>query len=335
MTELIRSACLTAFPEVARSVGLRPDALLAAVGIDKRALDDAEMRIPASAVGQLLERAALQSNTDTFGLRLAETRQLSVLGPIGLLLREEPTVRHALQSLAKYIYLHNEAIVLRLGEIDGQAVVSMELHLTRQRPFRQGVELIIGVLFRILQTLIGRHWQPIVCFTHEPPARRDVHHRLFGARVDFRCNYNGLIFPSTDLERPVPGADPAFADPVRRYLDSLLQSSATSFGAKVEQLVRVQLGHGRCTADRLALQMGCDRRTLHRKLSAEGATFDAILEQVRSELAVRLLQNRQASLAEAADMLGFSSGSAFSRWFLGAFGKRPSEWRENLKAAGE
>jgi len=333
MTELIRSACLTAFPEVARSVGLRYEPLLAAVGIDRRALDDAEMRIPAQAVGRLLELAAQQSNTDTFGLRLAETRQLSVLGPIGLLLREEPTVRHAVRSLAKYIYLHNEAVVLRLAEIDGQAVASIELHLAKQRPFRQGVELTLGVLFRILQSLIGRHWQPIVCLAHEPPARRDVHHRLFGPRVDFRCNYNGLIFPSADLERPVPGADPAFAEPVRRYLDSLLQSTAKSFGAKVQELVRVQLSDGRCTADRLALQIGCDRRTLHRKLSAESTTFDAILDQVRSELAVRLLQNRAAGLADTADLLGFSSSSAFSRWFLGAFGKRPSEWRRDLEAA--
>jgi AraC-like DNA-binding protein len=43
-----------------------------------------------------------------------------------------------------------------------------------------------------------------------------------------------------------------------------------------------------------------------------------------------LLQNRDANLDVAADMLGFSSNSAFSRWFLSAFGKRPSEWRKEL-----
>ena len=334
MTELIRSACLTAFPELARSVGLRPEALLSSVGIDARALADPEMRISVQAMGQLLELAAQQSKIDTFGLRLAETRSLSILGPIGLLLREEPTVRHAIRSLAKYVCLHNEAIVLRFDQFGSQAVVSTEFHLARQRPFRQGVELTIGVLFRVLQPLIGRHWRPIVCFTHEPPARRDVHHRLFGPRVDFRSTYNGLIFSADDLERPVPGADPAFADQARRYLESLMQSTGTSFKAKAEELVRVQLPSRRCTADRLALQMGCDRRTLHRRLNAEKATFDAILGSVRTELAVRLLQNREAGLASAADLLGFSSGSAFSRWFLGSFGKRPSEWRRSLEAGG-
>jgi AraC-like DNA-binding protein len=330
MTELIRSASLQAFPEVARSLGLEPEALLSSVGIDRKALSDPEIRIPARAFGELLELAARQSRVETFGLRIAQTRSISILGPIGLLLREEPTVRHALGALARYISLHNEVISLHLDEVEDQAVVTLEFVLARQQAFRQGVELSIAVLFRILQSLIGQHWQPIVCFTHEPPARRDVHYRLFGPRVDFRCNYNGLIFPSRDLERPVPGANPIFADHARRYLDSLMDRSDSTLEAKVRQLVRVQLSSGRCTVDRLARQMGYDRRTLHRKLALEKVTFHAIVDSVRSELAVRLLQSRRASLDAVADMLGFSGVSAFSRWFRDRFGTRPSEWRRQV-----
>jgi len=333
MTELIRAASLTAFPEIARSLGLRPEALLSSVGIDRRALDDPELRISARAFGQLLELAAHQSKVETFGLRMAETRSLSILGPIGLLIREEPTVRHAIQSLAKYVGLHNEAIVLHLDEVEDQAVVSLEFHIARQMPFRQGVELSVGVIFRIFQSMIGSDWRPLVCLTHEPPARRDIHHRVFGPRVDFRCNYNGIVFLSRELERPVPGANPVFADHARRFLQSLMDRSGSTLEGKVRELVRAQLPSGRCTAERLAHQVGCDRRTLHRRLAQEQITFDAILNSVRSELAVRLLQNRHANLDLAADMLGFSSTSAFSRWFLGAFGKRPSEWRKELESA--
>ena len=128
----------------------------------------------------------------------------------------------------------------------------------------------------------------------------------------------------------VPGANSSFADHARRYLESLVERNGFTLEAKVRELVRVQLSSGRCTVDRLAQQIGCDRRTLHRRLALEQVTFDAILNSVRGELAVRLLQNRQAGLTDTADMLGFSSGSAFSRWFLGAFGKRPSEWRKEL-----
>ncbi|MBS0220081.1 MAG: AraC family transcriptional regulator [Proteobacteria bacterium] len=333
-TELIRAASLTAFPETARSFGLKPESLLSEVGIDRRALDDPEMRISAPVFGRLLELAARQSKAEAFGLHMAETRSIVILGPIGLLLREEPTVRHALRSLAKYLFLHNEVLALHLDEVEDQAVVSLEIHLARQMPFRQGVELSIAVLYRILQSLIGPTWQPIVCLSHEPPARRDVHHRVLGLRVDFRCNYNGMIFPARDLDRPLPGASPIFAEHARRYLESMANRTGATLEAKVRELVRAQLSSGRCTVDRLAHQIGCDRRTLHRRLALEQVTFDAILHSVRGELAVRLLQNRRANLASTADMLGFSSTSAFSRWFLDRFGTRPSEWRKQSLHSG-
>jgi len=331
MHELVRAAALTAFPEVSRAFGLDPQVLLSAVGIDGNALGDPEMRIPAAAVGRLLEMAAQQSKVETFGLHMAETRSLAILGPIGLLVREEPTARHAIHSLARYLMLHNESLALRLDQVEDQAILSLEIHLEKQQPFRQGVELSIGVLYRILQPLLGRDWQPIVCFAHDPPTGRDVHRRFFGPRVDFRCNYNGLIFPAYDLDKPVQGSNPVFAEHARRYLQSLMDRRGDTLEAKLRELVRAQLSSGRCTVDRLANQVGCDRRTLQRKLALEQVTFNAIIDSVRSELAVRLLQNREANLELASDMLGFSSASAFSRWFLAAFGKRPSEWRKDLE----
>ena len=334
MNELIRSACLTAFPEAARSVGLQPEALLAEVGIDRRALTDPEMRISVRAFRQMLELAAQRSKVETFGLLIAETRQLSVLGPIGLLVREEPTVRHALKSLARYLSVHNEALSLRLEEVEGQAIVYAEATVDRPEVIRQSMELTVGVLFRVLQAMVSREWQPIVCLTHEPPSRRDIHHRLFGARVDFHCNFNGIIFAARELERPQPGADPTFAEHARRYLDLLGSHSGTSLEAKVKELVRLQLSTGRCTADRLAQQVGCDRRTLHRRLAKEQVTFNAILDSVRTNVVTNLLQDREANFAATADMLGFSSTSAFSRWFLGRFGSRPSEWRREVEKTG-
>ncbi len=287
------------------------------------------MRIPVESVADLLEMAARQSGVETFGLRLAETRQISIIGPIGLLLREEATVGDAFHSLQRYITLHNEAARPRLEEVEDQAVISVDIDLKRRTPYRQGVELNLAVLYRVLGQLIGPQWHPLVCIAHDPPARRDVHHRVLGPRVDFRCNYNGLIFPRSDLQRPVLGADPAFAQQIRAYLDALRGRTGPTFREKVSDLLRLQLSSGRCTSDRIARQLGCDRRTMHRRLMADNTTFDTVLNDVRTEAAVRLLQNRQAGLAEAAATLGFSSGSAFSRWFLAAFGTRPSEWRKN------
>src|SRR3989475_12536239 len=53
-------------------------------------LDDPETLIPIHAVRELLEVAARTTGTQDFALRLAARRSLSHLGPISLVLQQEP-----------------------------------------------------------------------------------------------------------------------------------------------------------------------------------------------------------------------------------------------------
>ena len=65
---------------------------------------------------------------------------------------------------------------------------------------------------------------------------------------------------------------------------------------------------------RLARHIGVDRRTVHRKLKAEGYTFETLLREVRVELARAYLQAGDRQMKDISDLPGFSSPSAFSRW---------------------
>jgi AraC-like DNA-binding protein len=327
MTDLIRSACLTSYPEIARSLGLEPLRLLDACGIDRRCLDDPDIKLPAGALGRLLETSARAAKVEDLGLRLAETRTLSVLGPVGLLLREEPTVREALNSLTRYMRLHNEALYIRLEEHGDEAIISVEIRLDRPMPVRQGVELSVGVLYRILRSLLGTQWRPRVCFAHDAPRRRDTHRRFFAGDISFGQDFNGIVCSADDLDRVVPASDPTLAHYARQHLEALLARPNATMADKVRELVWLQLASGRCTADQVAEQLGIDRRTLHRRLAAERLTFSTIVEAVRTEIVSRTLASRERPLAAVAEMLGFSGLSAFSRWFHGRFGTSPSAWR--------
>ena len=48
-----------------------------------------------------------------------------MLGPVGLLVGEEATVRDALNSLIRHIRLHKEALNLRVEEHDGSAIFAV------------------------------------------------------------------------------------------------------------------------------------------------------------------------------------------------------------------
>jgi AraC-like DNA-binding protein len=99
--------------------------------------------------------------------------------------------------------------------------------------------------------------------------------------------------------------------------------------ARVAMLVRVLLPGGDCSIERVAAHLGCDRRTIHRRLVDCGTTFSKILDDERAEIVTRLVDERSRPLAEIAEMVGFSAQSAMARWFRERFGCSITEWRND------
>jgi AraC-like DNA-binding protein len=286
------------------------------------------MKIPAGPVARLLEASAQAAGVEDFGLRLSEMRRLSVLGPVGLIMREQPTVRKAIEALSQYGRLHNEAMRIKLEETGGLVVIGPELTLKRPEATRQSIDLSIGVLYRILRIFLGERWRPqYVSFTHAAPRRRDTYRRIFGVRVEFGADFDGIVCTAGDIDAAMPASDPAMARYVQQYLESIAGHPYVSTAEKVRELVAATLPSGHCSVDRVAEQLGVDRRTVHRRLARDGETFSTILDTVRTELAARYIENRERPLYVVAEMLGFSALSAFSRWFRARFGCSVSAWR--------
>ncbi|RKE39438.1 AraC-like DNA-binding protein [Paraburkholderia sp. BL23I1N1] len=330
MSYRLRSAALTNYVEVARSVGVDPYHQLSSAGISQSVLLDSDIMIPADAVARLLEASARAAGIDDFGLRMAETRQLSNLGPLGFVMREQPTLRKALESMAHYLRLQNEALVIHIEESGGLAVIREDIIGGIPGSMRQATDLVLGVLYRMLSVVLGAAWRPrTICFTHDAPANLATHGRVFGAPVAFRQDFDGIVCLATDLDAAVPTYDPVMALQVRRYLDAMLVQSNTTMPDKVRRLVVALLPSGACSVDRIAQHLGVDRRTVSRQLASYGDSYLSIVDEVRIELVTRYVDSGDRPLSEVATLVGFSSLSAFSRWFNGRFGCSVSTWRRD------
>lgn len=328
MPYLARSQILTGYAVLARSLGLAPERLVRSVGLNLAALDDLDARISANAFAELLERSTDAARIHDFGLRLAESRALGILGPIGIVVHQEPDLRSALLSLARYLPFHNESLVLRLEDARGPAILSLEVRTSGRTHGCQVTELSIGAFFRILCRLAGPHWKPHrVCFEHPAPRSLVSHRRFFGCRVEFEHDFNGIVFDRKDLDTPLAMSDAMLSKYAHRYLDTIMVHRTASPNEKVRELVRLLLSSGNCSADKVARGLGVDRRTVHRHLAAYGVTFSSVLADARTEMATRLLVSRRP-LSEIAEQVGFSGAPAFSRWFRRAFGCSPSQWRD-------
>lgn len=325
---LVRAASLTGYLELAGLLRFDPYPLLQAVGLPRACLHDPDLKISADAGRQLLEDSARVAHEESFGLRLAESRQLSNLGPLALIVREGPTARKALEAMVKYIRLHNEALHPLIEVDDGILTVRPELRFERPVPARQAIELCVGVLSRTLGTFLGDSWRPrAVRFTHGAPRDLSVHKRIFGARVEFGRDFNGIVCNEADLERQLPHSDQLMARYARQYLDALLLNGPVSMSDRVREMLWVRVPSGSYSLEAMAKQLGVTARTIERHLKREGTSFSAVLNQVRAEMVKQYVESTDRPLYIISELMGFSALSAFSRWFRDEFKCSPSGWR--------
>ncbi|HXQ46043.1 MAG TPA: AraC family transcriptional regulator ligand-binding domain-containing protein [Caulobacteraceae bacterium] len=311
---LARSAGLTGYLDLARSLGLDPYRLAAAQGLPGACLTDPDLKVPAEAIGRLLETTARRTGVEDFGLRLAETRRLSNLGAIGLVAREQPTLRAAIESIVHYSWLQNEALIWRLEDAGDLTIMRLALAADR-RAGRQATELTIGVTVRTVRSLLGDRWRPeAIVFQYAAPSDTTTHRRVLGVNPTFGGEFTGVVFERRDLAAPIVNADPETARQLQRYVDQLAVRRQADPAATARELVLALLPTGGCNVEKVAALMGIDRRTLHRRLGRQGQTFTALVEAARRDVTEAHLAAGDRTLTEIADLLGYSSLSAFSRW---------------------
>ncbi|KAI3599404.1 Transcriptional regulator, AraC family [Cupriavidus necator H850] len=329
MSSLVRAAALTNYSEVARTAGLDPVRMLLDAGLSPSVLREPDLMIPVERVGRLLQASATLSGNESFGLCMAESRLLSNLGAVGLLIRDQATLRDSLRMLMRYQALLNGALSLAVEEC-GELVIIREAVIagSAHQPTRQRVELALGVMVRLIRQLLKPDWEPRrVCFEHPAPRDLSTHHRFFGPCVEFDYEFNCIICAKADLDARNPSADPAMARYAQQLIDASVISQQATMLEDVRRIVLLLLPSGRCSIEQVADHLGVVCRTVQRRLAEEGQSFSSIVNDIRTELAARHVVESDRPLTEVATLLGFSAPSGFSRWYHAQFGCSPKESR--------
>ena len=102
---------------------------------------------------------------------------------------------------------------------------------------------------------------------------------------------------------------------------------------KVIDSVRQNLGNDAFSVDQLGDCVNMSRSNLFRKLKAlTGQTPLDFIYTIRLNHAMALLLERNHTIAEIADLVGFKSRSSFTKSFHRTFGKAPTEFLNDILA---
>lgn len=335
MIELVRVAALTGYYDVAGQLGLDPLPHLRAAGLGRAMLLSPEQVIPARAAIALLESSAEASACPTFALRMVACRGLADLGMISLLIAHQPTLRDALAVLARNRHRMNSTLVLSIDEQPGAVVLREDFALDPPVYSRQASDLALGVLGHMCSAVLGPGWHAeSVCFSYSRPEAREleVYRQLFRCPVHFDAEFNGIVLHPADLDRRNPRAEPALALHADMLIESVMVRDQRTVTQEVEHAILMLLPSGRASIKSVALALGMNLRTLQRGLEADGTSFTDILDRIRAQLAQQHLANPRMRLTDIADLLGYSSLGAFTRWYSQTFGVPPSAARKSLPA---
>ena len=123
-------------------------------------------------------------------------------------------------------------------------------------------------------------------------------------------------------------AGPGFA--LREVPEPRIREAAAPLpvSQQLRRLLRAEFIPNPWSGKAVARHLAVHRRTLSRRLRAEGTSFRSVSAQIRFETAKQLLADTNMSLAQISACLGFSEAAAFTHAFRRWSGTTPSVWRE-------
>ena len=212
-----------------------------------------------------------------------------------------------------------------LLEKDGLATLGPVVYQKGTEHSDQIYDGAVAAMLAIMRELCGARWRPErVLFSHARPPDIGPYRRFFQAPCRFDSERTALVFPASVLEHRLADAD---SDRLKILEAQAQARDDFSLVFRLRRTLRTLLVAEGVSADEVAKLLSMHRRTLNRRLKAEGTTFQELLDEVRFEAACQLLDTARIPITAIAASLGYAETSAFSRAFRRWSGATPVQRR--------
>jgi AraC-like DNA-binding protein len=302
------------------------------------------VRIPASDQGRFLQYAAEALEDPAFGLHLAEASNPRESGLLFYISSAAKNLWETLSLFLTYSSLVNESLRLEVSRLPDAAIAEFGFEGVSPQSVRHNTEFWAAMIVKGARQISGHHFCPLrVAFPHSSGGDINDFKRFFGCPVKFGAPVGQIEFSSESLSLPLLTEDPHLLQILKPVCDAAAKARGTVVGsvrASVETEVQRLLPRGGVQLRTIAKALAMSERTLSRRLSAEGTSLSAVVDDVRRSLALQYVSEPGIPLGQAAWLLGYEGQTSFTHAFRRWTGKSPSAARkdssrgERFRAAG-
>ncbi|WP_273735939.1 AraC family transcriptional regulator [Mycolicibacterium septicum] len=329
---VIRGTSLSGFPALVSELGSDPEPLLTRAGINPAEVGRFDAFFTYLSFIHAVESAAAATDTPAFGRRLAQRQGIEILGPVGVAARTAATVAEALAIFEQYLAAYSPAIAVVISTEGDFAFVEFKVLIAHPPAHPQSIELSLGVMLRVLRFLFGSRYAPSsVDLPHPPLVATAEYARYFSCTPRFETRRAGFTIPAKDLDRPL-ARDEMAHQVVLEYLDTVIDRHRPAMASSIRALIRQLLPAGAATVPVVATQFRLHPKALRRQLVAEGTNFNAVVDDVRREMAERYLRHTDMTLTHLARELGYAEQSVLIRSCHRWFGATPAALRARWRS---
>jgi AraC-like DNA-binding protein len=323
-------------PRRLEELGLPPVVVLRQAGLPLGLFDQEKILLTTEEMFSLYRGIFEVSRDPAIGLKLGTETRVERYDPIAIAALYTRSFRDALHRLARYKQLTCPEEV-RLVERGGECLVQFIWLLADEEEPSLLVDACFAWIVSIGRRGTGLPVNPKRIEFRRAEKHRKMHEAHFRCPVKFDAKQNVLVFSKADMERPFLTHNADLLAIVAPQLEAELkrQLAQKTISEQVKGTVKKLLAGQRPALQDVARELHLSTRTLQRRLTDEGGTFQQLMENARRELAQHYLLHSSLELNETAYLLGYEDSNSFFRAFHHWEGTSPGEWRAVHAASRE
>ncbi|MGO1500037.1 MAG: AraC family transcriptional regulator [Marinobacter sp.] len=328
-------AALRQYVRAAESAGTNTSALFAKADLTPSILDSGDGRINGEQFQRFILLLCERTHNPILGLETGDFVQPGSYSVLGYITMSCATLGEAVARIAPF-----EKLVGDMGTTEltmAQGSIKLTWHCNYNDPIvrPQVVDNVFAswiTYARWLADNIAASPTSVHLKRESPGAELEQAYRQrWNCPVQFGAGEDSITLKQELLNTRLRQPDPMLRKTLEAHALTQLASldTDTDLTSQVKHSIQQQLIHGITRQDMVAEALGITSRTLQRKLSQEGVSYQKLLDEVRQKMAEDYLLNSDLGIPDIALRLGYSEPTSFHRKFKAVVGKTPGEFRQS------